>query len=123
MEVWTKEGNWKPVTCLNRRPYTGKTVKIRVNGLPIPLELTADHPMWAKCFPEHKGRAYTTQQDFDKAPVGWVLAENLNVDDRLYYVPVKSFDKYGGIDCPELAAIMGYYLAEGCFCYNGEKAC
>lgn len=123
MEVWTKEGNWKPVTCLNRRPYTGKTVKLHLNGLPIPLELTADHPMWAKCFPEHTGRAYNNPANFDKAPVGWVTAENLNVDDRLYYVPIISVDSYGAVDCPELAAIMGYYLAEGCFGYNREKAC
>ena len=123
MEVWTKEGNWKPVTCLNRRPYTGKTVKLHLNGLPIPLELTADHPMWAKCFPEHTGRAYTTQKDFDKASVDWVVAENLKVDDRLYYVPITIVDSYGAVDSPELSAIMGYYLAEGCFGYNGEKAC
>lgn len=123
MEVWTKEGSWKAVTELNRRKYTGKTVKIHINGLPIPLLLTEDHPMWAKCFPEHTGRAFSNPQEFDRAPVDWVKAGDLHVDDRLYYKPLNTIDGYSSLDSPELGAIMGYYLAEGSFGYNGERAC
>lgn len=130
--VWTKNGRWKRVYQLNRRKYTGKVFTFRVNGQPLPLELTADHPMWAKIFDgsregaavKAKARRYFRDKTtFDAAPANWAHAEHIGVGDRFFYKPVTGYDGFGRINDVRLAAILGYYVAEGSFCYNGDKAC
>lgn len=125
--VLTHLGRWRAVKGVNRRRYTGELRELRVNGLPLPLELTADHMMWAKTFAKTTAttavRYFRDPAEFEKVPAGWLHTEHLDVGDRLFYQPVPAFSGYGRIDSRELAAIMGYYLAEGSFTYNGDKAC
>jgi hypothetical protein len=130
MYVWTHKGRWRRVTGTNRRRYTGKAYTFKCNGLPLPLELTADHPMLAKTFAcaasSVKGKARRYFKDtkaFDAEPAAWTHAEHLQKGDRFFYQPVTRFNGYAALSCPTLAAILGYYLAEGSFSYNGEKAC
>lgn len=130
--VWTHAGRWRPVTQLNRRRYTGETFTFRSNGLPLPLELTADHPMWAKVFEGSRelaamktkaGRFFADAAAFNAAPAGWTHASHIGIGDRFFYTPLTRYTEYGSIADANLAAVMGYYLAEGSFNYNGERAC
>jgi len=130
--VWTHAGNWRRVHQLNRRRYTGEVYTFRANGMPIKLELTADHPMWAKVFSgsreesaiNAKARRYFTDPTaFEKEPSAWYHASHVGVGDRFFYKPITRYSNYSKIDSQELATVMGYYLAEGSFGYNGEKAC
>ena len=130
--VWTQQGRWRRVYRLNRRLYTGEVFKFRVNGLPLPLELTADHPMWAKVFNGSrkyeamaiKARRYFKNAEvFEKESADWTNASDLSAGDRFFYKPVTRYTDYGKIADESLAAIMGYYLAEGSFrgVPNSEK--
>lgn len=130
--VWTKEGRWRRVTQLNRRLYSGSAYEVRVNGLPLPLRLTADHPMWAKCFSGSREvtavkaktrRWFTDTAAFESQPAGWTRAEDLAIGDRLFYRPITRYSEFGAIACQDLAVLLGYYTAEGSFNYNGERAC
>ena len=130
--VFTHKANWKRVKALNRRRYTGKVMKFFIGGLPIPLELTEDHPMWSKVFEgsrkaaavKAKARKYFTDSGtYEKAAAGWLPVKELQVGDRFFYNPINQIPGFGAIECKNLATIMGYYLAEGSFSYNGKKAC
>lgn len=129
-EVWTHCGRWRPVTELRRRQYTGEVFEFQVNGLPLPLELTATHPMWAKKFASttasaHKvetKRYFADPSAFEAQPADWIEAKDLSVGDRFFVRPLTSYPGYGRIASTDLALLMGYYLAEGSFLYNGEKA-
>lgn len=128
--VWTHKGRWRKVTEVNRRRYTGEVREFRVNGLPEAVELTADHPMWAKTFDcaatpsmekVNAARYFARPDDFDKAPAGWTHAQHVEIGDRFFYQPVTAYPGYGAIDDENLATLMGYYLAEGSIGYNGEN--
>jgi hypothetical protein len=129
--VLTHKGRWRKVIQLNRRRYTGVLITFRVNGSPLPLEITEDHLMWAKAFKgsrndfavRWKARKYITNlEKFNEEPPGWLAAEELDIGDRLFYKPVPYYDGYGKIDCEDLAAVMGYYLAEGSFAYSNYRS-
>ena len=125
--VFTHNGNWKKVTELHRRKYTGKIYKIELQGLPVPLELTADHPMMMKCFQKtslNKERSYISPQQFESKSFGWTHIEHSEVGDHIQYLPVK-YSEYGlsSISDEKLAKLMGYYFAEGSFVYNNGKPC
>lgn len=120
--VWTHRGRWRKVKGINRRRYTGGTVTVHLNGLPVPLRLTADHPMWAKLFRGSQQteavkakarRFFANPAAFEQEPAGWVCAEHLQRGSRLFYRPVTRYEGYGAIACTKLAAIMGYYTAAG----------
>jgi hypothetical protein len=128
--VYTLQGRWRRVTRLNRRPYSGKVVTAKVNGLPLPLELTADHPMWAKLFAgsreigavKAKARRYFKDKNaFATEPSDWACAEHLAVGDRLFHKTIRRYDGYGAIDDVNLASFLGYYVAEGSIACNGEN--
>lgn len=130
--VWTHRGRWRRVTELRRRQYTGEVFKFHVNGHPFPLELTATHPMWAKVFTgsrevssiKAKARRYFQDPgEFERKPADWHEAKDIGRGDLFFHRPVTSFTGYGRIASTDLAAVMGYYLAEGSFGYNGDKAC
>jgi len=130
--VFTKEGRFRKVTHLNRRRYTGKAYKFAMNGLPLPLTLTADHPMWAKHFEANDRikwtgvkatRYFKDPEAFEEEPFSWLHCKHLEIGDRFSYRPVSRIPGYGAISCTKLAALMGYYVAEGSFTYNNEKAC
>lgn len=114
--VWTKDSGWKPVTALNRRRYTGQLCELHVTGLPFPLELTADHLMWAKCLRSDNPRKEITRffaGDSAEAGPEWVPAEKLQSGDYLFYRAVSRHTAFGALDDTELAAVLGYYMAEG----------
>ena len=114
--VLTHKSNWKRVKALNRRTYTGRTYTFLVRGLPIPMELTADHLMWGKQIPEGLSRnTLHGKARHEDIPAGWVHAEHYKAGDRLIYGTPVRIPGFGAIDCPDLAKIMGYYLAEGSF--------
>lgn len=114
--VWTRASGWKPVTALNRRKYTGRLCELHVTGLPFPLELTADHLMWAKCLRSGNPRKEVTRffaEDSAEAGPEWVPAEHLQAGDYLFYRAVSRYTAFGALADTELAAILGYYMAEG----------
>ncbi len=130
--VYTHHGRWRKVTEVNRRVYSGKLRKFYLNGLPLPLEVTADHPMWAKVFEgsrhalaiQDKARRYFKDPKyFERTPSDWCHAEHIDVGDRFFYQPVEAPKDVAAIDSIPLAKIMGYFLAEGSFIYNKDKAC
>ena len=125
--VFTHNGNWKKVTELHRRKYTGKIYKVELRGLPIPLELTADHPMMMKCFQKtslNKERSYINPQQFESKSFDWTHIEHSEIGDHIQYLPVKYNPyEYSSIGDERLAKLMGYYFAEGSFIYNNEKPC
>lgn len=132
MTVWTKQGRWKRVTQVNRRKYTGEVFEFHVNGLPFPAELTAEHPMWAKVFEGSRAaeavkvkarRYFKNSEAFASQPAAWAYAKDIGVGDRFFYQPITRYAGYGRITSKPLAAVMGYYTAEGSFGYNGDKAC
>lgn len=125
--VWTHAGRWKKVTELHRRVYTGNLYEFSIQGLPIPLELTADHMMMAKTFfkdSKNKDRTYVNPEEFESTPFDWVHSEHIEHGDHIQYLPTEyNKNDYCSIDSVELAKIMGYYVAEGSFCYNNDKPC
>ena len=127
-EVWTHKGRWRRVYAVTQRQYTGSVYEFGLNGLtPFKLELTANHPMWAKTFKdkvtgtslkEHAkiaavNRNFKNPEEFNKQATEWVCAEHLDPGDRMFHIPVNKFPGYADISCPELASLMGYYIAEG----------
>lgn len=114
LSVWTKDSGWKKVVSINRRKYTGNVYNLHMTGLPFPLEITADHPLWVKHFEGDSKRAFKNPEEFEKTDSGWLVAEKIEPDDRVFYKPISKFDDFAAIDDENLAAIMGYYLAEGC---------
>lgn len=130
--VLTHKGRWRGVKALNRRRYTGKVVEFCLNGLPLPVVLTADHPMFGAIFDGSDDptarrakvrRHHESQACFDKNPPAWYHAEHFGKDDRIYYQPVTPPDGFAALDDEDLATLLGYYTAEGSLNFNGEKAC
>jgi len=123
--VFTHNAQWKRVTQVYRRKYTGKLYTFHFRGLSLPLELTADHPMMAKIFnrkESNKKRAFKDSQEYNDQKYEWGNAENISIGDCIKYQPVTySPYEYASIDSIGLAKIMGYYLAEGNFGYNNGK--
>lgn len=128
--VHTHAGRWRKVKQLNRRSYTGEVLTFSVNGLPFPLEVTADHPMWAKTFGlvetraiQHQARRYFKDPEtFASQAATWTLASDIGIGDRFFYRPINRYEGYGRIADVDLATVMGYYLAEGSFGFNGDRA-
>jgi hypothetical protein len=106
MYVWTHKGRWRKVTTVNRRKYTGKAYTFKCNGLPLPLELTADHPMLAKTAKLVFAGAINTSDDYfdteDKCndtSAEWIHVEHLQPGDKFCYKPVGQFNLYGKVNC------------------------
>ncbi len=136
--VWTHEGRWRPVLKLIHRKYTGLVTKLSVRGLPVPLEITSDHPMLARIFSDREEseliaagsvfvshdstrkerRDYRNIDEFESVETDWSCAEHLQEGDRLFYQSIDRYPGYGAIDCTYLASLMGYFLAEGCCLHN-----
>src|SRR3990167_8213414 len=82
--VHTHLGRWKKVTQLNRRVYSGETVSVRMEGMPFRLELTADHPMYAKAissYAHHNGEgkmrpiaAMAAEVESEESSFDWLAA-------------------------------------------------
>ncbi len=130
--VWTKEGRWRKVYKLNRRQYSGKVYTFKVNGLPLPLTLTADHPMFATKFTRkyanadigHKAtRYFSDPKAFESNKPSWLHAEHLQAGDRFFYSPVTHYPGYAALADVTLAKLLGYYTAEGYLEYNADNPC
>lgn len=130
--VWTKEGRWRKVYKLNRRQYSGKVYTFKVNGLPLPLTLTADHPMFATKFTRkyanadigHKAtRYFSDPKAFESNKPSWLHAEHLQAGDRFFYSPVTHYPGYAALADVTLAKLLGYYTAEGSLEYNADNPC
>ena len=125
--VFTHAGNWRKVTEVHRRKYTGKVFKIGLRGLPLPIELTADHPMMMKCFQKtslNKQRSYISPEQFESKKFDWAHIEHAEIGDHIKYLPVQySASEFSSISDERLAKLMGYYFAEGSFIYNNGKPC
>lgn len=130
--VYTHEKRWKRVTELKRRPYTGKSVRVRMRGLATPVWLTADHPMYAAVLahePALVGGQRPVQRWAQRSErdgvtgFDWQCADHLSEGDRLCVAPVTSSPDGVGIESEDLAALLGIYTAEGSLGYNGEIAC
>lgn len=76
--VYTHAGNWKKVTGLNRRVYTGEVVELSLRGLAPTLKLTADHPMFAMA------------ADAEDAGFNWRAAGDLAPGDYVHVAAIKS---------------------------------
>lgn len=129
-EVWTAERRWKPVTKLNRRKYSGAICTLETNGLPFPLEVTADHPMLSVVFSGSRetaavkskaARYFKDTATFESAKKDWYHAECIGVGDRLLHAPIGRYPGFGALIDENMAAVCGYYAAEGSLQWNGEK--
>lgn len=125
--VFTHNGNWKKVTEIHRRKYTGKVCTLEMKGLPLPLELTSDHPMMLKSFKKSSNelrRAYVNPEEFEAKQFEWIHAGCAESGDHVKYLPVSySHYEYAAIDDIQLSRLMGYYVAEGSFVYNSGTPC
>ena len=131
-KVLTHTGKWQKVKAVNRRVYTGEVASFEMNGLPLPLELTADHMMFAKVFEGSReleavkskaGRYFRDSNAFDAKPAGWAHVNHVQVGDRFFYQPITQRERYAALDDVELARLLGYYTAEGSLAYNEDRAC
>lgn len=119
--VHTHRGRWKPVTGVNRRTYTGEVLTLHFEGLAYPLELTADHPMYAKMLQSYPAMKVgqrpvgqwkrEVEQDGDE-PFSWIHAEHLDRDDRIECRPVLTGPSSVHLDDPTLCGLLGSYAAE-----------
>lgn len=121
--VWTHKGRWRRVTELKRRKYTGTVYSIEVVGLPKPLVLTANHPMYAvqvknRVLATAEGR-YFVKSASSSTP-DWVDSQNLDKGDRLISKAVTRYPGHPALECKKLAALFGYYIAKGSFCYSRD---
>lgn len=129
--VWTDKARWQKVTVLRHHFYTGKIYSLKLRGLPLEFDLTADHPMLAKVIEESvaevgvssrsNGRSFKTGA-LDDVPSDWTHVSHMAIGDKLIAVPVTKFPGYTEIESCGLAAIMGYYAAEGSLMYNSDRA-
>jgi len=129
--VYTHGRRWKKVTELHRRLWSGTLYEFHVNGLPLPLEVTADHPMFTKIFAGSRATAavkakarryFGGEKEFNEQPADWAHAEHIGVGDRFFYQPVEySSSDFCKLADEGLATLLGYYLAEGSFTYNNDK--
>lgn len=129
--VYTHEKRWRRVTELKRRKYTGKSVRFKAKGLAAPVWLTAEHPMYSAVLsgePALAGGQRPVQRWSERSEsIGisgfdWQCAEHLSPGDRLCVAPVTSSPDGVGIECEDLAALLGIFTAEGSLSYNGEVA-
>lgn len=119
--VYTHKGNWKKVTELSRRIYSGEIVHLRLEGLPLILSLTADHPMFAKdlsYYPTSLQGKRPVAQWAEEVNDGaesfkWTRADQLHTWDRIAVKPVKAIPNVPVLDDVGLAQILGLYTAEG----------
>ena len=118
--VFTHNGNWKSVTELIRRKYTGEIKKFNVYGLSLPLELTSEHPMLVESVTRggDKNRIQSVEIQKD-----WVQASEIKPGDFFYYRVTDKIPGYGAIADAGLAKLMGYFTAEGSFGYNELNPC
>lgn len=125
--VCTSEGRFRKVTSLNRRKYTGGVSTLSFRGLSLKMQLTDNHPLMAKVFSaESKGksRPYIHDSEFEDVDFEWTHAGHLEKGDHIKLVtPDYSDEFFPDIDDENLAKLLGYYLGDGCFGYNGDKAC
>jgi hypothetical protein len=125
--VLTHQGRWRPVTGLNRRIYTGEVLEVWLEGLPTPLELTADHPMYGKILQQYSAmksgqrppQQWRAEVDGGAPPFSWVHATHLEVDDRIACVPVRSSPDGVALQDVDLCGLLGCYVAEGSIGYSG----
>lgn len=129
--VYTHEKRWKRVTELKRRPYTGKSVRVRMKGLATPVWMTADHPMYAAVLAHEPAltagqrpvQRWSQRSERDGVPgFDWQCAGHLSEGDRMCVAPITSSPDGVGIESEDLAALLGIYTAEGSLGYNGEMA-
>ena len=101
MYVWTHKSRWRKVTTVNRRKYTGKAYTFKCNGLPLPLELTADHPMLVK--KTLVGRTLDQLSSLEPDAADWIHVEHLKPGDYFLHQTVTGFDSYEKIECKQQA--------------------
>ena len=130
--VWTHQQRWRPVTEINRRRYSGEVVTWRMQGLPIPVAITGDHPMFSKLLTEYavtkggKRQASRWLKQLEKTggdPFTWNHATHLEKNDVVASAPITSGPDNVKLDDVRLCELLGLYAAEGSLNYNGDKAC
>lgn len=114
--VFTHAKKWQRVKLINRRKYTGLAYTFHLNGLSVPLELTADHMMWAKTFGGkdvvNKAKRYFKDSTaFEKVQADWMHVRHLHIGDRFFYSPIIPIPGVGVIDSTDLAQ---KYVGAGC---------
>jgi len=102
-KVYTHKGNWKPVTKLNRRKYTGKAVNVSIVGHPLKLQLTADHPLLSNI-------PVNTQPNgvaiFGTHNEGWNHVKHFEKDTVVYGLFPSNFEKQPAITNVNIAAAL-----------------
>jgi hypothetical protein len=129
--VPTHRGRWRRVTELRQRRYTGEALRIRMKGLAYDVELTADHPLYAKCLAEYaatkNGQRPVAQWTSAMAasteePFSWLCANHLSAGDRVECHPVGPIPGVAGVADRRLAELLGIYVAEGSIGYCKDNA-
>lgn len=127
--VCTHDGNWRRVTEIMRRPYTGEITTFDVEGLPFNVSLTADHPLFSKIlagYPAMTARHRPAGQWENEIAAGkpafsWIHAEHLARHDRIAYVPAPPVPGVPGVRDTDLAGLLGIYTAEGNINFSNDN--
>jgi hypothetical protein len=123
-KVLTHNNRYRRVTSLFKRKFSGKLISIKACGLPLPVSMTDNHPVYvvkaedfaiqvrARCFLEKDGK--TKEQAVTEAvdKVRKVRADEVETGD---FVVVPTSPEYDGPAYPQdMAYAYGLYVAEGC---------
>jgi len=127
--VCTHAGNWRRVTEVMQRPYTGEITTFNVEGLPFSVSLTADHPLFSKILAGYPAMAakhrpagqWENEIAAGKPAFSWVHAEHLARHDRIAYVPATPVPGVPGVHDIDLAGLLGIYTAEGNIAFSNDN--
>jgi hypothetical protein len=117
--VLTHNGNVQTVTDTMAKQSCEGLVKLKVRGLPEPLQCTPNHEIWAI-----KGETGSNVEPKWRGLAGgadkpqWIPADFISPGD---WVSVPSYPDGGYNIDTELAWVYGLYLAEGCAIHGGGK--
>ena len=107
-EVWTKEGRFEPVEGVSVREYKGTLVKVWPYGQGEPVQVTANHKVWAEPARVVAGR-WRAEGTFS-----WKRADTLKRGDLLAIPFDRSERIVQGIEAdPDFWFLVGHFLGDG----------
>jgi hypothetical protein len=123
-KVLTHNNRYRRVTSLFKRKFTGKLVSIKASGLPLPVAMTDNHPVFvvkaedfaiharARCFLEKDGK--TKEQAVAEAidKVRKVRADEVEIGDFVIIPAAAAWEESEPYP-QDMAYASGLYVAEG----------
>jgi intein/homing endonuclease len=107
--VFTHRGRVKSVTEVMSRPVDEEILKIRANGLPVPLRVTSNHPLFV--LPMVSNWKSGKRTEYEGQPT-FIEAGQIKLGDALHSPSLTMETPEENID-EETAFVLGVYAAEG----------